>query len=44
MINDMMQWAIRNLPDDVRLISQNLIEVSYNCGYVGNEKGELRSS
>ena len=33
--NDMMQWAVRNLPDDVRLISQDLIDAGYNCGYVG---------
>ena len=42
--NDMMQWAVRNLPDDVRLISQDLVETGYNCGYVENEKKELRSS
>jgi len=33
--NDMMQWAIRDLPDTERLISQDLIEAGYNCGYSG---------
>lgn len=33
--NDMMQWARRNLPDHVQLISQPLIDAGYVCGYVG---------
>jgi len=33
--NDMMQWAIRDLPDGEHLISQDLVEVGYNCGYSG---------
>ena len=33
--NDMMQWAIRDLSDEVRMISQDLSEAGYNCGYVG---------
>ena len=33
--NDMMQWAIRDLPDEIRLISQDLVESGYNCGYSG---------
>jgi len=33
--NDMMQWAVRDLPDDVRLISQDLVDEGYNCGYSG---------
>ena len=33
--NDMMQWAIRDLPDDVELISQPLTRAGYRCGYVG---------
>jgi len=33
--NDMMQWASRDLPDAERLISQELIEAGYNCGYSG---------
>ncbi len=33
--NDMMQWALRDLPDDVRLISQPLGAAGYQCGYVG---------
>ena len=32
---DMMQWAVRDLPDEERLISQDLTEAGYNCGYVG---------
>jgi len=32
---DMMQWAIRNLPDDIELISQPLGRAGYQCGYVG---------
>ena len=33
--NDMMQWATRDLPDNVPLISQNLVDAGYRCGYVG---------
>jgi arylsulfatase A-like enzyme len=33
--NDMMQWAVRDLPDGERMISQDLIAAGYNCGYVG---------
>lgn len=33
--NDMMQWAIRDLPEDVELISQPLGRAGYRCGYVG---------
>ncbi len=33
--NDMMQWAIRDLPDDVELISEPLGRAGYRCGYVG---------
>jgi arylsulfatase A-like enzyme len=33
--NDMMQWAIRDLPDEERMVSQDLVEADYNCGYVG---------
>jgi len=33
--NDMMQWAVRDLPDEERMVSQDLIEVGYNCGYSG---------
>jgi len=33
--NDMMQWAVRDLPDHVRMISQDLVEAGYNCGYSG---------
>jgi len=33
--NDMMQWASRNLPDGIRMISQDLSEAGYNCGYSG---------
>ena len=33
--NDMMQWAIRDLPAGERMISQDLVEAGYNCGYVG---------
>ena len=33
--NDMMQWATRDLPDEERVISQDLVEAGYNCGYVG---------
>jgi arylsulfatase A-like enzyme len=33
--NDMMQWAIRDLPDEERIISQDLVAAGYNCGYVG---------
>ena len=33
--NDMMQWAIRDLPDDVELISTPLGQAGYRCGYVG---------
>jgi arylsulfatase A-like enzyme len=33
--NDMMQWAVRDLPDAERMISQDLVEADYNCGYVG---------
>ena len=33
--NDMMQWAIRDLPDDVELLSQPLRLAGYRCGYVG---------
>jgi len=33
--NDMMQWATRELPDDVRLISQDFVEAGYNCGFTG---------
>lgn len=33
--NDMMCWTIRNLPDGVRLISEDLVEAGYNCGYSG---------
>jgi len=33
--NDMMQWAIRDLPDEIRLISQDLVGGGYNCGYSG---------
>jgi arylsulfatase A-like enzyme len=33
--NDMMQWAIRDLPDGERMISQDLVAAGYNCGYVG---------
>ncbi len=33
--NDMMQWATRDLPDEERLISQDLVATGYNCGYVG---------
>jgi arylsulfatase A-like enzyme len=33
--NDMMQWAARDLPDAERMISQDLVEAGYNCGYVG---------
>ena len=33
--NDMMQWAIRDLADEERMISQDLVEMGYNCGYSG---------
>ncbi len=33
--NDMMQWAVRDLPDDVELISRPLNEAGYRCGYMG---------
>ena len=33
--NDMMQWAIRDLPDGVEVISQPLGRAGYRCGYVG---------
>lgn len=33
--NDMMQWAIRDLPDGAELISQPLLRAGYRCGYVG---------
>jgi arylsulfatase A-like enzyme len=33
--NDMMQWATRDLPDEERIISQDLVAAGYNCGYVG---------
>jgi arylsulfatase A-like enzyme len=33
--NDMMQWAVRDLPDEERMISQDLAEAGYRCGYVG---------
>jgi arylsulfatase A-like enzyme len=33
--NDMMQWAVRDLPDEVRLISEDLREEGYSCGYSG---------
>ena len=33
--NDMMQWAIRDLADDVRVISQDFVDAGYNCGYTG---------
>jgi len=33
--NNMMQWARRELPDDVRLISEDLVASGYNCGYSG---------
>jgi arylsulfatase A-like enzyme len=33
--NDMMQWAVRDLPDGERIISQDLVAAGYNCGYVG---------
>jgi len=33
--NDMMQWAIRDLPDEVELISQPLSRAGYQCGYAG---------
>lgn len=33
--NDMNDAVRRELPDEVRLISQDLAEAGYNCGYVG---------
>lgn len=33
--NDMFQWVVRDLPPDERLISQDLAEVGYSCGYSG---------
>lgn len=33
--NDMMHWAVRDLPEDVELIARPLIEADYRCGYVG---------
>jgi arylsulfatase A-like enzyme len=33
--NDMMQWACRDLPDEVELISKPLTEAGYQCGYIG---------
>ena len=33
--NDMMQWAIRDLPADVELISQPLARAGRRCGFVG---------
>jgi arylsulfatase A-like enzyme len=33
--NDMMQWAIRDLPGGERMISQDLVAAGYSCGYVG---------
>jgi len=33
--NDMMQWAVRDLPDHIELISQPLGRAGYRCGYVG---------
>ena len=33
--NDMMQWAIRDLADEERMISQDLVDAGYNCGYTG---------
>ena len=37
--NDMMQWARRDLPDGERLISQDLCQAGYNCGYSGKWHG-----
>ena len=33
--NDMYQWAAADLPEDERMISQDLGQAGYNCGYVG---------
>ena len=33
--NDMMQWAVRELPDDVELIVEPLKAAGYRCGYAG---------
>jgi len=33
--NDMMQWAIRDLPDHIELLSQPLTRAGWRCGYVG---------
>jgi len=32
---DMIQWARRELPDDVQMISQHLDRAGYRCGYAG---------
>lgn len=33
--NDMMQWAVRDMPDSVRLISQVMGAAGYHCGFSG---------
>jgi arylsulfatase A-like enzyme len=33
--NDMMQWAVRDLSDSERLVSEDLVAGGYNCGYSG---------
>ncbi len=33
--NDMFQWSVRNLSDDIDLIAKPLLEADFNCGYTG---------
>ena len=40
--NDMMQWARSDLPDEERLISQDLVEAGYHCGFSGKWHGGSR--